>query len=91
MSRRYPAPEPDGDDLLTLLAEQESGPRPCPHRFSAGKRGFGWAHETDPASPYFEEWVHNDPACKRSAFPGKNRDPIPTMGWSRELQKDVPL
>lgn len=78
-------------DLLDLLAEQENGPLACPHRFSAGKHGYAWEHEADPNSPYFEEWVHSDPRCRRSAFPGKNKQPFPKMGWSRELQKDVPL
>lgn len=78
-------------DLLSLLAEQESGPPACPHRFSAGKYGSAWVHETDPASPYYTEWVHSLPGCRRSAFPGKHKQPLPTMGWSRKLQKDVPL
>jgi hypothetical protein len=92
MSRRYRAPEPDGDDLLTLLAEQESGPRACPHVFSVGVRsGHAWVHEDDPASDYYEEWVHSDPRCRRSAFPGAYKQPFPKMGWSRKLQKDVPL
>lgn len=86
--RTAPDPEPD---LLMLLEEQEHGPPACPHRFSAGKYGSAWAHERDPASPYYEEWVHADPRCRRSAFPGQYKQPVPKMGWSRELQKDVPL
>lgn len=88
MPKRAPEPE---DDLLTLLAEQEAGPRPCPHVFSVSPRGrHGWVHEDDPASPYYEEWVHSDPTCRRSAKPG-NKQPFPKMGWSRKLMKDVPL
>lgn len=64
-------------DLLTLLAEQEQGPPPCPHRFSVGKGGSGWAYETDPASPYYQEWVHSGTGehqlCRRSAFPGRKQ------------------
>lgn len=91
MPRRNKAPEPDGDDLLTLLAEQESGPRPCPHAFSVGAaKKWGWVYETDPNSDYYLEYVHSHPGCRRSAFPGKHKTPRPTIGWSRELQKDVP-
>lgn len=78
-------------DLLDLLDEQEHGPSPCPHRFSAGKRGHAWVHEDDSASPYFQEWVHADPACRRSAFPGQHQQPFPTVGWDPKRQKDVPL
>jgi hypothetical protein len=85
------ATEPPGPTLLDLLEEQEHGPLPCPHRFAVAKLGHGWAHESDPDSPYFEEWVHGDPACRRSAFPGRYKQPFPTMGWSRKKQKDVPL
>lgn len=89
MPRSQPNDEPD---LLDLLAEQESGPRPCPHRFSVGPRsGSSWVWENDPSSPYYTEWVHSDPRCRRSSFPGKSKTPAPTMGWSRKLQKDVPL
>lgn len=77
-------------DLLTLLEEQATGPLPCPHRFSAGKHGSAWVHEDNPDSPYFEEWVHSQPGCRRSAFPGKYKQPFLTVGWSRKLQKDVP-
>lgn len=82
----------DEPDLLDLLTEQEQGPLPCPHVFLVGKNhNGGWVHERDPASPYFQEWVHSDPRCRRSAIPGHHKQPLPTMGWSRELQKDVPL
>lgn len=91
MPRTRTAPASDEPDLLTLLAEEEHGPLPCPHRFSAGKHGSAWVHESDPTSPYFEEWVHSLPSCRRSAFPGKNKQPFPKVGWSRKLQKDVPL
>lgn len=84
-------PPQDGPDLFDLLDEVENGPPACPHVYSAGKNGHGWTHEQDPASSYFLEWVHSDPACRRSAHPGKTKTPMPTMGWSRELQKDVPL
>lgn len=87
-TRSHPSDEPD---LFDLLDEQENGPPPCPHVYRVGKGGSGWAHEQDPASPYFQEWVHSDPSCRRSARPGHSRTPVPTMGWSRELQKDVPL
>lgn len=79
------------DDLLTLLEEQESGPRPCPHVFSVGKgKTGGWVHERDPDSPYYLEWVHSDPNCRRSAIPGHSKTPLPDKVWSRKLQKDVP-
>lgn len=78
-------------DLLDLLDEAEHGPPPCPHRFSVSVKNGGWVHETDSASPYYLEWVHGDPACRRSAIPGLNRQSLPTRGWSRELQKDAPL
>ena len=88
---RKPKVELTGPTLLDLIAEQEHGPLPCPHRFSAGKHGHAWVLETDPRSAYYMEWVHSDPNCRRSAFPGKNKETPPTMGWSRKLQKDVPL
>jgi hypothetical protein len=81
----------DGPDLFDLLDEIEHGPSACPHVYAVGKNGSGWVVETAPDSPYFREWVHSDPACRRSAVPGGSRAPVPTMGWSRELQKDVPL
>ena len=81
----------DGPDLFDLLDEIEHGPPACPHAYSAGKDGTGWTHERSPDSPYFMEWVHSDPACRRSVRPGHHKQPLPTMGWSRELQKDVPL
>lgn len=85
-------PKIEEPDLLTLLEEQEHGPPACPHVFAVGVRsGYAWAHEDDSASDYYEEWVHSDPTCRRSAFPGKNKQPFPKMGWSRKLQKDVPL
>lgn len=87
---RKPQPKTDEPDLLTLLADMESGPAACPHVFSS-RSGQGWTHEKDPASPYFLEWVHSDPTCRRSARPGHYKTPLPKMGWSRELQKDVPL
>lgn len=81
----------DEPDLLTLLEEQDAGPPACPHASSVGVRsGHAWAHEDDPASDYYEEWVHSDPRCRKPAIPGR-KQPFPTMGWSRELQKDVPL
>lgn len=80
----------DEPDLFDLLAEQENGPLPCPHVFSVGKSGNGgWEHERDPRSDYYEEWVHSDATCRRSALPGKHKQPIPRARWSRELQKDV--
>lgn len=78
-------------DLLELLEEQEHGPLPCPHRFVSAKRGAAYRHDTDPESPYFEEWVHADPSCLRSSFPGQYKDPLPTEGWDPDLQKDVPI
>lgn len=78
-------------DLLDLLMEQEVGPLPCPHIVSVGKDGTGWTHERNPKSAYYLEWVHSATYCRRSALPGHNRQPIPSMGWSQELQKDVPL
>lgn len=89
---RKPPPADDGPNLLDLLEEQQSGPLPCPHVFAVGKSGNGgWVHQTDPKKPYFLEWVHSDPRCRRSARPGHSKTPLPTMGWSRELQKDVSL
>lgn len=91
MSSRRSRPD-DGDDLLTLLAEQESGPRPCPHGPSRGKNAdYGWVVEKDPDSPYYREMVHNDPNCRRALNPGSLQYKLPTVGWSRKLQKDVPL
>lgn len=81
----------DEPDLFDLLDEIENGPPPCPHVYRVGKGARGWTHENDPASPYFQEWVDSDPSCRRSARPGTNKQPFPTVGWSRELQKDVPL
>jgi hypothetical protein len=78
----------DGPDLFDLLDEIENGPSPCPHLVT---KTTGWAHERDPRSDYFLEWVHADPNCRRSALPGHSKTPMSTMGWSRELQKDVPL
>lgn len=88
---RKTQPTQDGPDLFDLLDEIEHGPPACPHVSAVGKNGAGWTHETTPGSPYFLEWVHGDPACRRSAHPGAHKQPLPTMGWSRELQKDVPL
>ena len=76
-------------DLLDLLQEIEEGPLPCTH--PVGVKNGGFAMENDPTSDYYREWVHADPACRRSAHPGKFKYPPPTMGWSREQQKDVPL
>lgn len=72
---RKTKPEPDEPDLLTLLDEQEHGPPPCPHAASVGPRsGSGWAYETDPASAYYQEWVHAGKGeCRRSAFPGRKQ------------------
>lgn len=81
----------DEPNLFDLLEEQERGPLPCPHVWRVGKGGHGWRHQTDPARPYFQEYVHADPRCLRSAHPGHSIVPVPTVGWSRELQKDVPL
>lgn len=89
MPRKQPLPD-DGPDLFDLLDEIEHGPPACPHVYSVG-RGSGWVHEQNPTSPYYLEWVDSNPACRRSAFPGKHKTPMPKMGWSRELQKDVPL
>lgn len=87
--RRAPADE--GPSLLDLLEEQEHGPPPCAHNGRVGpKHGSGWAQELDPASPYYGEWVHNVPWCRRSAVPG-TKNPLPKRKWSRELQKDVPI
>lgn len=89
---RKQTPPHDGPDLFDLLDEQENGPKPCPHVYSVGAHGkYGWTHESDPKSDYYLEWVHADPACRRSAIPGHYKQPLPTMGWSRKLQKDVPL
>ena len=91
MPRKTP-PSYDEPDLLTLLAEQEHGPPSCTHRFIVGSKSrYAWVCETDPASPYHREWVHSDPACRRSSFPGKFKQVLPTTGWNRKLQKDVPL
>lgn len=82
----------DEPNLLDMLEEIEHGPMPCPHvvRVGAGKKD-GWEHERNRRSPYYLEWVHSDPHCRRSARPGHSKTPLPTMGWSRELQKDVEL
>lgn len=71
-AKKRTKPEPD---LLTLLAEQEAGPPACPHAASVGPRsGSGWAYETDPASAYYQEWVHAGKGeCRRSAFPGRKQ------------------
>lgn len=63
----------DGPDLFDILDEIENGPLPCPHRYGVRMETGGWSHETDPHSPYFEEWVHGDPNCRRSAFPGEKQ------------------
>ena len=63
-------------DLFSVLDEIENGPPPCQHVTAVGKDGSGWAHETDPNSPYFKEWVHSKATCRRSAFPGKYKQEI---------------
>ena len=83
-------PANEGPDLLDLLDEIEQGPPPCLHHHNP-RNGGGWVHETDPDSPYFLEWVHSDPRCRRSALPGLHKTPMPTRGWSRKKQKDVKL
>lgn len=85
--KRKPSKDPE-PDLLTLLAEQEDGPPACPHASAGRKEGF--VQDLAPGSPYYAEWVHASPTCRRSPIPGL-KQPVPTMGWSRELQKDVPL
>lgn len=57
-------------DLFDVIDEAENGPPPCPH-FPSVKTGRGWGLEMDPKSEYYLEWVHADPACRRSKFPGK--------------------
>ncbi len=79
----------DEANLLDLLDEIEHGPPPCPH--SVTMNNGGWTHERDPNSAYYLEWVHGDPNCRRSKFPGKNRTQLPKVGWSKKKQKDVPL
>jgi hypothetical protein len=79
----------DEPDLLDVIEEIEHGPLPCPH--SVNMKNGGWAPQMDPKKPYYLEYVHGHPHCRRSKFPGKNKIKAPTMGWSRELQKDVPL
>ena len=79
----------DEPDLLDMIEEIEKGPLPCPHMVTMANGG--WSHQRDPKKPYYLEWVHANPRCMRSKFPGKHKTPMPTMGWSRELQKDVPL
>lgn len=81
------AQAPDLMTLFDLLDEQENGPRPCTHPAKVST----WTLETDPESPYYMEWVDPNPNCLRSVIPGHSVQPLPTMGWSRELQKDVPL
>lgn len=63
----------DEPNLLDVLDEIENGPPPCPHVAGVGKNGYGWEHERSPESPYFKEWVHADPACRRSALPGQHK------------------
>lgn len=82
-----PKNSPDLMTLFDLLDEQENGPKPCTH----ASRVSGWSLETDPESPYYLEWVDPDPRCRRSVKPGHYKQPPPTMGWSRRLQKDVHL
>lgn len=55
-------------DLLALLQEQ-TGPRPCPHA-NVGMKTGGWTLEHNKRSPYYREWVHANPRCRRSRFPG---------------------
>lgn len=76
-------------DLLDLLDEMENGPAACTH--AVGVKNGGFVMENNPDSAYHREWVHADPACRRSTHPGKFKYPVPTMGWSREKQKDVKL
>lgn len=66
-------------DLLALLKEQAEGPLACPHVFRVGpnRDGYGWVHDLDPTSDYYLEWVHSDPRCRRSALPGKHKQPTP--------------
>lgn len=77
----------DEPDLFDVLEEIEKGPLPCPHPWNKD----GWVMEMRPRSPYYLEWVHAHPNCRRSTKPGANKGNAPTMGWNRKLQKDVPL
>lgn len=63
--------KPKEPDLLDLLAEQEDDVPNCPHVFRVGPRsdGYGWAFETDPNSPHYEEWVHSRPDCRLPTHP----------------------
>lgn len=78
----------DEPDLLDVIAEIEHGPLPCPHNVGV-RSGSGWSQELDPSSPYYAEWVHSDPNCRRSKFPG-HKQPLPTKAWSKAKQQDVP-
>lgn len=53
-------------DLFEAIDEAENGPPPCPHMPQ-----HGFALERDPKSEYYLEWVHSNPACRRSKFPGR--------------------
>lgn len=79
----------DEPDLLDVIAEIEHGPLPCPH--IVGMKEGGWTHQTNSRLPYYLEYVHAHPRCMRSKFPGKFKYPLPKIGWSAKLQKDVPL
>lgn len=57
-------------DIFAAIDEAENGPPPCPHAPNV-KSGYGFALEHDPRSEYYLEWVHADPACRRSKFPGR--------------------
>jgi hypothetical protein len=54
-------------DIFAVLDEAENGPPACQHV----ARGF--ALDADPKSDYYMEWVHSDPACRRSKFPGRKQ------------------
>lgn len=78
----------DEPDLLDLIEEAEHGPPACPHAVMMKTGGF--VQEWDEDSPYYAEWVHAHPNCRRSKFPGC-KQPMPTVKWDKELQKDVPI
>lgn len=60
------------DDLLELLEEQKRGPLPCPHVGGVYMKTGGWVLQANPRRPYYGEWVHNDPRCRRSSHPGQH-------------------
>ena len=63
----------DGQIDIFAVLEGKDGPPPCPH-IPNSKQGHGYALEYDKTSEYYNEWVHADPNCRRSTFPGRKHD-----------------